>query len=111
VDQNITSLSGGNQQKVILGKWIASKPGIIIFDEPTKGIDVGTKSEIYKLLRSLASAKIGVIMVSSELPELLALCDRIIVFANGRISAEFPVAEATEEKLLKAATGSKEVTK
>ncbi|MDR1506142.1 MAG: ATP-binding cassette domain-containing protein [Treponema sp.] len=105
VDQNITSLSGGNQQKVILGKWVASKPGIIIFDEPTKGIDVGTKSEIYRLLRSLASAKIGVIMVSSELPELLALCDRIIVFANGQVSAVFPIAEATEEKLLRAATG------
>jgi D-allose transport system ATP-binding protein len=111
VDQNITGLSGGNQQKVILGKWIASRPSIIIFDEPTKGIDVGTKSEIYKLLRSLASARIGVIMVSSELPELLALCDRIIVFANGTISAEFPVAGATEEKLLKAATDSREVVK
>jgi D-allose transport system ATP-binding protein len=103
VDQNITGLSGGNQQKVILGKWIASKPSIIIFDEPTKGIDVGTKSEIYKLLRKLASEKIGVIMVSSELPELLAVCDRIVVFANGKISAEFMGLEATEEELLKAA--------
>jgi D-allose transport system ATP-binding protein len=103
VDQNITGLSGGNQQKVILGKWIASKPGIIIFDEPTKGIDVGTKSEIYKLLRKLASEKIGVIMVSSELSELLAVCDRIIVFSNGKISAEFNGLEATEEALLKAA--------
>jgi D-allose transport system ATP-binding protein len=111
VDQNITNLSGGNQQKVILGKWMASKPNIIIFDEPTKGIDVGTKSEIYKLLRSLASTGIGVIVVSSELPELLALCDRIIVFANGRISAEFPIAGATEEKLLKAATEGGEVVK
>jgi D-allose transport system ATP-binding protein len=103
VNQNITSLSGGNQQKVILGKWIASDPQIIIFDEPTKGIDVGTKSEIYKLLRAFASNKIGVIMISSELPELLAVCDRILVFAEGKISAEFSSSEASEEKLLKAA--------
>jgi ABC-type sugar transport system ATPase subunit len=96
-------LSGGNQQKVILGKWVASKPGIIIFDEPTKGIDVGTKAEIYKLLRKLASEKIGVIMVSSEMPELLAVCDRIIVLANGKISGEFKGLEATEEELFKAA--------
>lgn len=111
VNQNIISLSGGNQQKVIIGKWIASNPQIIIFDEPTKGIDVGTKSEIYKLLRSLASNKIGVIMISSELPELLAVCDRIIVFAEGKISAEFSSSEANEEKLLKAATIKKEAVK
>ncbi|MDR0551823.1 MAG: sugar ABC transporter ATP-binding protein [Spirochaetaceae bacterium] len=104
VEQNITNLSGGNQQKVILGKWIASMPRIIIFDEPTKGIDVGTKSEIYKLLRRLASENIGVIVVSSEMPELLAVCDRIIVFSGGRISGEFNGREATEEMLLKAAT-------
>jgi D-allose transport system ATP-binding protein len=107
VNQSITNLSGGNQQKVILGKWIASNPRIIIFDEPTKGIDVGTKSEIYKLLRTLASNKIGVIIISSELPELLAMCDRIIVFSEGKISAEFPSSEASEEKLLKAATNNK----
>jgi D-allose transport system ATP-binding protein len=111
VDQNITGLSGGNQQKVILGKWIASKPGIIIFDEPTKGIDVGTKSEIYKLLRKLASEKIGVIMVSSEMPELLAVCDRVIVLADGKISAEFKGLEATEEEMLKAAAIQGEIQK
>jgi D-allose transport system ATP-binding protein len=111
VNQNITSLSGGNQQKVIIGKWIASNPQIIIFDEPTKGIDVGTKSEIYKLLRTFASNKIGVIMISSELPELLATCDRILVFAGGKISAEFSSSDASEEKLLKAATINEEVVK
>ncbi|GHT84449.1 cytochrome c6 [Spirochaetia bacterium] len=103
IEQNITKLSGGNQQKVILGKWIASEPRIIIFDEPTKGIDVGTKSEIYKLLRLLAKEKIGVIMISSELPELLSVCDRIIVFGEGRIKAEFNGMDATEEQLMKAA--------
>jgi D-allose transport system ATP-binding protein len=104
IEQNITNLSGGNQQKVILGKWAASAPSVIIFDEPTKGIDVGTKSEIYKLLRKLASENIGVIVVSSEMPELLAVCDRIIVFAEGKISGEFKGSEASEELLLKAAT-------
>lgn len=108
IDQNITTLSGGNQQKVILGKWIASTPKIIIFDEPTKGIDVGTKSEIYKLLRSLVEQKIGVVMVSSELPELLSVCDRIIVFGNGKIKAEFDGQSATEEKLIKAAATNTE---
>jgi D-allose transport system ATP-binding protein len=104
IEQNITNLSGGNQQKVILGKWLASQPRIIIFDEPTKGIDVGTKSEIYKLLRALTAERIGVIVVSSELPELLSVCDRIIVFGGGKIKAEFDGAQATEEELIKAAT-------
>jgi len=106
IEQNITKLSGGNQQKVILGKWIASKPRIIIFDEPTKGIDVGTKSEIYKLLRALIEQKIGVIVVSSELPELLSVCDRIIVFSEGKIKAEFDGQSATEEALVRAAAST-----
>jgi D-allose transport system ATP-binding protein len=104
IEQNIVKLSGGNQQKVILGKWIASNPKIIIFDEPTRGIDVGTKSEIYKLLRLLVAQKMGVMVVSSELPELLSLCDRIIVFGNGKIKAEFDGRSATEEALVRAAT-------
>lgn len=104
VNQTITQLSGGNQQKVILGKWMASNPKVIIFDEPTKGIDVGTKSEIYKLMRKLAEDGIGVMVVSSELPELLSTCDRIIVFHSGRISGEFTSMEATEENLVRAAT-------
>ena len=111
IEQNITNLSGGNQQKVILGKWLASKPKIIIFDEPTKGIDVGSKSEIYKLLRMLAEQKIGVILVSSELPELLSVCDRIIVFGDGKIKAEFDGQSATEEMLMKAAAMDTEVEK
>ncbi len=103
-NQVITQLSGGNQQKVILGRWMASNPKLIIFDEPTKGIDVGTKSEIYKLMRGLADKGIGVLVVSSELPELLSTCDRIIVFNDGRTNGEFLSTEATEEELVRAAT-------
>ena len=90
---------------MILGKWMAAGVKLLIFDEPTKGIDVGTKSEIYKLMRGLADQGVGVIVVSSEMPELLGLCDRIIVMAEGRITAEYDVTSATEEKLAKAATG------
>lgn len=103
-NQIITELSGGNQQKVILGRWMASHPSLIIFDEPTKGIDVGTKSEIYKLMRGLAEKGIGVLVVSSELPELLSTCDRIIVFNEGQINGEFNATEVSEEQLVLAAT-------
>lgn len=103
-EQMITDLSGGNQQKCILAKWLASNVKLIIFDEPTKGIDIGTKAEIYKLMRGLADRGVGVIVVSSELPELLSVCDRIIVMKEGAVSATFSAEEATEEKLIKAAT-------
>lgn len=103
-DQIITELSGGNQQKVILGRWMASQPKLIIFDEPTKGIDVGTKSEIYKLMRKLAEEGFGVLVVSSELPEILSTCDRVLVMNSGQISGEFTSTEANEEKLVRAAT-------
>lgn len=108
VDQNITELSGGNQQKVILGKWLAADSQIIIFDEPTKGIDIGSKGEIYALMRDLANAGKGVLVVSSELPELLAVCDTIAVFREGQIVKTFPIREATEEKIIKASTGDME---
>lgn len=103
IDQMTVNLSGGNQQKVIISKWLAVDSDIFIFDEPTKGIDVGAKSEIYLIMRSMAEQGKGVIMVSSEMPELLAICDRIIVFREGEISAEFINAEATEEKIMYAA--------
>ena len=96
---------GGNQQKVILGKWMAAESSVIIFDEPTKGIDVGSKSEIYVLMRRLASQGKGVIMVSSEMPELLSVCDTICVFRDGGIRMTYAVREATEEKILKSSTG------
>ncbi len=104
IEQSITELSGGNQQKVILGKWIAADSKIIIFDEPTKGIDIGSKSEIYALMRALADSGRGVLVVSSELPELLAVCDTISVFRDGEIVKTFPHREATEEKIIRAST-------
>ena len=104
VDQGITELSGGNQQKVILGKWLAADSQIIIFDEPTKGIDIGSKSEIYALMRKLADEGKGVLVVSSELTELLAVCDTIHVFREGEIVKTFPHKEATEENIIKAST-------
>jgi D-allose transport system ATP-binding protein len=104
VDQNITELSGGNQQKVLIGKWLATEPAVVIFDEPTKGIDVGSKAEIYRIMRRLADEGKGVIMVSSELPELLFICDRIVVFSQGKKTAELPAATATEESIMRAAT-------
>jgi D-allose transport system ATP-binding protein len=103
INQNITELSGGNQQKVVIAKWLAANSNIIIFDEPTKGIDVGAKSEIYTIMRKLAEEGKGIIVVSSELPELLLLCDRIVVFKDGQIQAIFTSEEATEEKIMAAA--------
>ena len=103
IDQMTVNLSGGNQQKVIIGKWLAVDSDVFIFDEPTKGIDVGAKSEIYGIMRKMAEEGKGVIMVSSELPELLSTCDRIIVFRDGEISGILTSEEATEEKIMYAA--------
>ena len=102
-DQMTYTLSGGNQQKVIVSKWLAAESDVIIFDEPTKGIDVGAKSEIYDIMRHLADEGKAILMVSSELPELLSICDRILVFRDGSISAEFENKDATEQKLMMAA--------
>lgn len=107
IDQNITELSGGNQQKIILGKWLSAGTEVFIFDEPTKGIDVGSKSEIYVLMRKLASEGKGVVVISSELPELLSVCDTINVFREGEIKGTFSIQEATEEKIIKTSTGEK----
>lgn len=103
-DQMITELSGGNQQKVIIGKWLAADSKVLIFDEPTRGIDVGAKNEIYKIMRSLADDGKGIIMISSELPELLSVCDRIFVMGEGKIKGELNAYDATEEKIMKIAT-------
>ena len=107
VNQLVSELSGGNQQKAILGKWLAADSKIIIFDEPTKGIDVGSKSEIYTLMRRLADEGKGVLVVSSELTELLAVCDTVAVFCEGEITEIFSRDEATEEKIILASTRSK----
>ncbi|HWM38893.1 MAG TPA: sugar ABC transporter ATP-binding protein [Streptomyces sp.] len=98
-------LSGGNQQKVVLAKWLATEPGVLIVDEPTRGIDVGTKAEVHRLLTALAADGIAVLMVSSDLPEVLGMADRVLVMHEGRLVAEIPRAEATEESVMAAATG------
>jgi ribose transport system ATP-binding protein len=105
LEQPVQFLSGGNQQKVVLAKWLASQSKILIFDEPTRGIDVGAKVEVYNLMNSLVENDVAVIMVSSEMPELLGMSDRILVMHEGRLTAEFPRAEATQEKVLAAAMG------
>lgn len=101
----VRQLSGGNQQKVVLSKWLCSRAKIFIFDEPTRGIDVGAKVEVYNLINRLVSEGACVIMVSSELPEVLGMSDRILVMREGRITAEYSRDEATQEKIMKAATG------
>jgi ribose transport system ATP-binding protein len=97
------TLSGGNQQKVVVGKWLARQSRVVIFDEPTRGIDVAAKVEIYHLMNKLKQDGIGVLFVSSEMPEILGMADRIIVVCDGRITAEFARGEATQEKILEAA--------
>jgi ABC-type sugar transport system ATPase subunit len=101
------NLSGGTQQKVVVAKWLFSQSKIVIFDEPTRGIDVGAKVEIYHLMTELVEQGIGVIMISSELPEILGLCDRILVMHQGKIRGELTRAEATQEKIMYYATGEK----
>jgi len=100
VDQEVGKLSGGNQQKVVLARWLAVKPKVLILDEPTRGIDVGAKAEIYALLNELAEQGIAIMLISSELPEILGLSDRIYVMQNGRITGELSREDATEEKVL-----------
>lgn len=101
----VSTLSGGNQQKVVLGKWLATRPKILIIDEPTRGIDVGTKSEVHRLISELAGTGLAVLMISSELPEVLGMSDRVLVMHEGRITAELTRGEATEETVMTAATG------
>ncbi|WP_141584532.1 sugar ABC transporter ATP-binding protein [Actinomadura sp. WMMA1423] len=98
-------LSGGNQQKVVLAKWLATEPAVLIVDEPTRGIDVGTKAEVHRLLSELAAQDLAVLMISSDLPEVLGMADRILVMHEGRLTAEIARADATEESVMAAATG------
>jgi rhamnose transport system ATP-binding protein len=103
LDQRSRALSGGNQQKVVVGKWLAVKPRVLLCDEPTRGIDVGTKAEIYRLLRGLADAGVGILLASSELPEILGIADRVLVMRDGRLIAEFADRVPTEEQVMRAA--------
>jgi ABC-type sugar transport system ATPase subunit len=102
-------LSGGNQQKVVIGRWLLTDPRILLLDEPTRGIDVGAKEEVYQIISTLALAGKGILVVSSELPELLDICDRILTFCEGRLTGEFMRGEANQEVLLGAATLSEEI--
>ena len=106
INQEAQFLSGGNQQKVVLAKWLAAQPQVLIFDEPTRGIDVGAKSEIHHLMRKLANEGRGILMISSELPEILGMSDRILVMCEGRLTANLTAGEATEEKIMAAACGA-----
>ena len=105
IEQTVHNLSGGNQQKVVLAKWLFTGSKILIFDEPTRGIDVGAKAEIYKLMNELAKNGVAIIMISSELPEVLGMSDRIIVMHEGRLTGELSRADATQEKIMHLATG------
>ena len=98
------TLSGGNQQKVVLGRWLITRPRVLLLDEPTRGIDVGAKVEIYQLIGELAAQGMGIVVISSELPEIIGISDRILTFCEGRITGEFRREDATQEKLLNAAT-------
>ena len=104
--QHVVNLSGGNQQKVVLSKWLFAKPELLILDEPTRGIDVGAKYEIYTIVDALASEGKGILMISSEMPELLGMCDRIYVMNEGRFVAEYTAAEASQEKIMRAIVNS-----
>ncbi len=103
IEQKVRNLSGGNQQKVSLGKWLFVKPGVLILDEPTRGIDVGAKYEIYTIMNSLVEKGMSILMISSELPEVLGMSDRVYVMSAGKINGELPIGEATQEKIMELA--------
>ena len=98
-------LSGGNQQKLVLSKWLATEPKILILDEPTKGIDVGAKAEIYTIMNKLAASGMAILMISSELPEIISMCDRVYVVHSGRITGELPRQEFSQDMIMHYATG------
>jgi ribose transport system ATP-binding protein len=106
IEQTVLHLSGGNQQKVVLGKWLACEVDVLFLDEPTRGIDVGSKQEIYNLMSRLAARGVGIVLISSELPEIVGLCDRVLVMRSGRVAGEFTRDEATQERLLACAVGA-----
>ena len=110
LDMSARTMSGGNQQKVVIAKWLATEPDLLIIDEPTRGIDVGTKAEVHRLLSELAGRGMAILMISSELPEVLGMADRVLVVCEGRITADLPREDATPEAVMHAATRQLEVT-
>lgn len=111
VDVPVGTLSGGNQQKVVLARWLALNPKVLLLDEPTRGVDVGAKAELYRIIRSVAREGVGVVVISSELPEVLGICDRILVMREGRLVGELQAETATEEAVMSLATGVSEARK
>ncbi|WP_234835396.1 ATP-binding cassette domain-containing protein, partial [Sinorhizobium meliloti] len=105
LDQDVGTLSGGNQQKVVIAKWLATRPKVIILDEPTKGIDIGSKAAVHAFMSELAAQGLSVIMVSSEIPEIMGMSDRVIVMREGRVAGRYERSELTAEKLVRAAAG------
>jgi rhamnose transport system ATP-binding protein len=101
----VGKLSGGNQQKVMLAKWLETKPRVLIFDEPTRGIDVGAKAEVHAIIRQLATEGVAILVISSDLPEVLALADRVLVMREGRQAGILPIEEATQERVIAMAAG------
>ena len=101
----VLKLSGGNQQKIALGKWLPKNPKLLIIDEPTRGVDVGAKQEVYKILRQLAKDGTSIMLISSELPEIIGLCDRAIIMQNGKINGQIEKKDFSEELILKYASG------
>ena len=99
------TLSGGNQQKVVLSKWLAAEPRVLILDEPTRGVDVGAKADVHRTISHLATQGLAIILISSELPEVLGMSDRIVVLREGRVAAELDRDGATSERIMDAATG------
>ena len=106
--QNVQSLSGGNQQKVALAKWVETRPRVLLLDEPTRGVDVGAKQEIYELMNQWTNEGLAIVLITSEMPELLAMSDRILVMHRGKVTAEFSREQATQEKILSAALGERQ---
>jgi ABC-type sugar transport system ATPase subunit len=104
IHTQVNTLSGGNQQKVLLSRCLVHKPSILLLDEPTRGVDVGAKVEIYQIIYRLAKQGVGIVFVSSELPEVLGLSDRILIMREGQIKKEFKKEEATQEKIMSVAT-------
>jgi rhamnose transport system ATP-binding protein len=101
----VSGLSGGNQQKVVISKWLATGPRVLILDEPTRGVDVGAKAEVHRLISELASQGLAILMISSEMPEVLGMADRVLVMHEGMITSEMTRTEATQEKMMYAAAG------
>jgi rhamnose transport system ATP-binding protein len=105
VDQAASGLSGGNQQKVVIAKWLATKPTVLLLDEPTQGVDIGAKAEVHRIISQLAAQGMAIVLISSELLEVLGMADRVVVLHEGRIAAEFGRDEASQERIMAAATG------